>query len=436
MEIEREAAIELLLDGFFPTMQRSPIGRARQRASGFQEIGLPFESDTGITRHLAAFLAVARRRRPRPHGRRTCCSTAACSRPPGCERVLEVLGDWFGAAKSAVGESKTRESRHNRSQAVRNAWPASTTSITPSPAARPTTAGPSSAAACGSAAARRGRTTWASNGRPGDSRRSAAAAGPVRRAVRHGRRNRDRRAVGRDRPGRRRARALSLLQLADTQRGQAGRSAAVVDDEELAETDSLEATLAGRRDDSRRTTCPCGFSSKITELGVFELWCVARRATSAGSWSSACERTQTEELNAEARDADDESLEARNPESHDFLFVSAFLRIIVIVVMTNAPSNDSCAEPLRRRHRSGHDQLGRGVRRYARAAVARAGLSRAAARRAGRGRSPRDAAVVPLSAGGGRVLARRAAKLPWSKDDPGYAVGLFARDQGRSCRGG
>jgi hypothetical protein len=56
VEIEREAAKELLTEGFFPTcaIDAKP---ARRRVSGFQEIGLPFESDTGVTRHLAAFLS-------------------------------------------------------------------------------------------------------------------------------------------------------------------------------------------------------------------------------------------------------------------------------------------------------------------------------------------------------------------------------------------
>jgi len=44
-------------------------------------------------------------------------------------------------------------------------------------------------------------------------------------------------------------------------------------DDEIAETDSLEATLAA--DDSLdQTYVPVRFHSKVTELGVFELWCV------------------------------------------------------------------------------------------------------------------------------------------------------------------
>jgi hypothetical protein len=55
VEVDRKSATKLILDGFFPacSIDDSP---AKQRASGFQEIGLPYESDTAVTKHLAAFL--------------------------------------------------------------------------------------------------------------------------------------------------------------------------------------------------------------------------------------------------------------------------------------------------------------------------------------------------------------------------------------------
>jgi hypothetical protein len=56
VDLERDAVRQLLVDGFFP-----PCGLgdkpSRQRASGFRQIGLPFETDAGVTRHLAAFLS-------------------------------------------------------------------------------------------------------------------------------------------------------------------------------------------------------------------------------------------------------------------------------------------------------------------------------------------------------------------------------------------
>lgn len=55
VELDRQQTAQWLVEGFFPHCdpQERP---ARRRASGFQEIGLPFEQDTGVTRHLAAFL--------------------------------------------------------------------------------------------------------------------------------------------------------------------------------------------------------------------------------------------------------------------------------------------------------------------------------------------------------------------------------------------
>src|SRR6185437_12890715 len=43
VDLERDAAMELLADGFFPSCKLSDRP-ARQRASGFREIGLPYES--------------------------------------------------------------------------------------------------------------------------------------------------------------------------------------------------------------------------------------------------------------------------------------------------------------------------------------------------------------------------------------------------------
>lgn len=55
VEVSKQEIAALLLDGFFPecSLTDRPV---RQPASGFQEIGLPYESDPGITRHIAAFV--------------------------------------------------------------------------------------------------------------------------------------------------------------------------------------------------------------------------------------------------------------------------------------------------------------------------------------------------------------------------------------------
>lgn len=56
VELHRDAAAQLLLDGFFPEASADEKPQ-RQMMTGFQEMGLPYEQDTGITRHVAEFLS-------------------------------------------------------------------------------------------------------------------------------------------------------------------------------------------------------------------------------------------------------------------------------------------------------------------------------------------------------------------------------------------
>lgn len=54
VSVDRSQATDLLLNGFFPNADLAE--RPAKSRAGFREIGLPYEADTGITRHLAAFL--------------------------------------------------------------------------------------------------------------------------------------------------------------------------------------------------------------------------------------------------------------------------------------------------------------------------------------------------------------------------------------------
>jgi hypothetical protein len=56
VEVDRTEVSELLVGGFFPRCDKADRPQ-RRGGSGFREIGLPYESDTAVTRHLAAFLA-------------------------------------------------------------------------------------------------------------------------------------------------------------------------------------------------------------------------------------------------------------------------------------------------------------------------------------------------------------------------------------------
>jgi hypothetical protein len=97
VELASDDAHRILVDGFFPHCNLGDAP-AKQRSSGFQEVGLPFESDPAITRHLAHFLG--------SHGQ---AGAAKRSLQPshilfngGCfkadafkHRLVEVLGSWF-----------------------------------------------------------------------------------------------------------------------------------------------------------------------------------------------------------------------------------------------------------------------------------------------------------------------------------------------------
>ena len=60
-ELSREDVETLLIDGFFPEVGADAVPQKR-RAVGLRELGLPYASDPGITRHLAEFLAKHDRR--------------------------------------------------------------------------------------------------------------------------------------------------------------------------------------------------------------------------------------------------------------------------------------------------------------------------------------------------------------------------------------
>jgi hypothetical protein len=101
-ELARDDVMQLLVDGFFPpcAADAKPV---KQRASGFRELGLPYESDTAVTRHLAAFLSA--------HG----VFSGTGTRPLHVlfnggvfkaetlrYRVLDVLESWSAGSRSAL----------------------------------------------------------------------------------------------------------------------------------------------------------------------------------------------------------------------------------------------------------------------------------------------------------------------------------------------
>lgn len=97
VDLDRDQVSAMLIDGFLPKCEIS-AEPAKRRASGFRELGLPFETDTAITHHLAHFL--------RQQG-----TNGAAIRPTHVlfnggvlkaaalqDRLIEVLGSWFDKA--------------------------------------------------------------------------------------------------------------------------------------------------------------------------------------------------------------------------------------------------------------------------------------------------------------------------------------------------
>ena len=112
IDVEREAVARLLVDGFFPRCQLNDRP-ARRRASGFQEIGLPFEADTAVTRHLAAFLqAHGDDRDGAARPTRVLFNGGVFKARALQERLLDVLGDWFGGAAAPKMLAGTHDLDH------------------------------------------------------------------------------------------------------------------------------------------------------------------------------------------------------------------------------------------------------------------------------------------------------------------------------------
>lgn len=91
-ELTRDQVTSLLVDGFFPMvpLQTRP---ARRAAGGLREMGLPYAHDPAITKHLAEFLS--------RHGRMPTAvlfNGGVMKAPALRARVGEVLRSWTGAA--------------------------------------------------------------------------------------------------------------------------------------------------------------------------------------------------------------------------------------------------------------------------------------------------------------------------------------------------
>jgi hypothetical protein len=259
VEVARAAVADLLLEGFFPDCPADARPASRQQ-SGFREIGLPYESDPAVTRHLAAFLqAHAAEDRPRLPTH-VLFNGGVFKAHRLRDRLLQVLGGWAGdgtaprllegeqdldhaVARGAAyyGWSKQRGGVRIRGGVARSYYVGIETAGLAIPGApRPLNAlcvvpfGMEEGTRIDVPSAEIGVVL----GEPAHFRFFSS---PVRKQ---------------DQPG-------DLLKKWEP--------------DELVETDSLEATLPA--DDSLdQPYVPVKFESRVTELGMFELWCVGTQS--------------------------------------------------------------------------------------------------------------------------------------------------------------
>lgn len=105
IEVNREEVQKLLIDGFFPQCSKDSVPN-REPSSGFQEIGLPFESDTAITRHIAHFIAANAGDSDLSVGRLHLLLNGGVFKAPALrERLHNVLSNWSndGQAPDTLG---------------------------------------------------------------------------------------------------------------------------------------------------------------------------------------------------------------------------------------------------------------------------------------------------------------------------------------------
>ncbi len=101
--LSREEVRRIFLDGFFPPVAPDDLPRRGPRQAGLAELGLPYEADPAVTRHVAAFLAA--------HAAETGAPAGRLARPDAIlvnggvftpaevrERLAAAVSSWFPGA--------------------------------------------------------------------------------------------------------------------------------------------------------------------------------------------------------------------------------------------------------------------------------------------------------------------------------------------------
>jgi hypothetical protein len=93
--LKKEEAISLLVDGFFGQYSWEEAHKLR-KATGLRTMGLPYEDDPSITRHLAHFLASSGGKGETPKKPDFILFNGGAMKPPVCQKaLLDSLTRWF-----------------------------------------------------------------------------------------------------------------------------------------------------------------------------------------------------------------------------------------------------------------------------------------------------------------------------------------------------
>jgi molecular chaperone DnaK (HSP70) len=263
VDVQRAEASEQIVEGFFPLCKLTDRPAPR-RAAGFRELGLPFETDTAITRHLAAFLSAHGENGEPVRPTHVLFNGGVFKSDVLRQRVFEVLGNWFKKGTAPQGLEGNREldlavargaahyglAQQGRGVRIRGGTARSYyLGVETAGLAIPGVARPINALCVVPFGMEEGTETEVPGEELGLVVGEQASFRFFSSAVRK-----------QDRPG-------EVL-----------RSWT---DEELTETDPLEATLPPAPD-IEDAYVPVRLHSKITELGIFELWCVS--TAGEGRW--------------------------------------------------------------------------------------------------------------------------------------------------------
>jgi molecular chaperone DnaK (HSP70) len=254
VDLNKQQVSDALLEGFFPVCARSDRPQ-RARLSGFRELGLPYEHDTAITRHLAAFLGMHAEGDASVRPTHVLFNGGVFKSDLFKNRLMELMTSWFGEAPQlldgnedldhavATGGAFYAASKHSGGLRIRGGTARSYyLGIETAGLAIPGAPRPLNAFCVVPAGMEEGTEIEV----PGEE------FGLVTGEPAH-------------------FRVLSSAVRKDDKPGDLLTSWT---EEELQETDSLEAELPAV-EGIEDGYIPVRFESRVTELGIFELWCVS-----------------------------------------------------------------------------------------------------------------------------------------------------------------